>query len=202
MRSFAKVFCLSVLSVALLAGSAQARTVKGCVIKAKTSCAGKNLSGQNLRGVNLSSANMNGVNLSKADLRGADLKGAKLRKANLKGAKLGPKPTTKKNGARTSATPSCNPNCSGANLTYADLSYADLSYATVYKADLTSANLTSANLTYVIMTGTYFSTRSVKTECSHSHQQTRVSHSQPVPRTSTNPQHPCRRSGFYSRYKS
>jgi len=110
MRSFPKVFALSLLSIALLAGSAQARTVKGCVIKAKTSCAGKNLSGQNLRGVNLSGANLQRVNLSKADLRGANLKSADLRRANLEGAKLGPKPTANKKGASTSATPPCAPN--------------------------------------------------------------------------------------------
>jgi len=166
MRSFAKVFCLSLLSVALLAGSAQARTVKGCVIKAKTSCAGKNLSGQNLRG----------VNLSKADLRGANLSHANLRGANLTGAKLGPKPTAKKKGARTSATPACAPNCYGASLYYADLSNAnlydaDLSYANMNNTNLYDANLAFANLssailayanlseaymTYVILNATYF----------------------------------------------
>ena len=94
MRSLAKVLSLSLLMVALLAGSAQARTVKGCKIKANASCVGKNLSGQNLRDVNL-----RGANLSKADLRGANLKGANLLRANLNGAKLGPKTTTKKKGA-------------------------------------------------------------------------------------------------------
>ena len=152
MRSFTKVFCLSLLSVALLAGSAQARTVKGCVIKAKTSCAGTNLSGQNLRGVNLDHANLRGANLSKADLRGANLSHANLRKANLKGAKLGPKPTAKKKGARASQTPACAPNCQGADLSYADLSFASLSYANLSYANLSSANLTNANLSHASLT--------------------------------------------------
>ena len=146
MRSFSKVFALSLLTVAFLAVSAQARTVKGCVIKAKTSCVGKNLSGQNLRGVNFSSANLNGVNLSKADLRGANLKGANLREANLHGAKLGPKPTAKKNGAHASQTPSCAPNCQGANLSYANLTYANLTNANLYHANLSYANLSGAFL--------------------------------------------------------
>ena len=63
MRSFGKVFCLSLLSVSLLAGSAQARTVNGCKIKAKTSCAYKNLNGKNLRGAKLSGATLHHVKL-------------------------------------------------------------------------------------------------------------------------------------------
>ncbi|MFM8562157.1 MAG: pentapeptide repeat-containing protein, partial [Solirubrobacterales bacterium] len=61
MRSFSKVFCLSLLSVALLVGLAQARTVLGCEIRPKTNCAG---------------ANLRGANLGRANLRGADLRGA------------------------------------------------------------------------------------------------------------------------------
>ena len=76
MRSFAKVFCLSLLAVALLAGSAQARTVNGCKIKAKASCAYKNLNGKNLRGAKLSGATLHHVKLRGADLRKADLRGA------------------------------------------------------------------------------------------------------------------------------
>ena len=42
---FAMVFRLSLLAVALLTGSAQASTVKGCVIKHHTSCRHKDLGG-------------------------------------------------------------------------------------------------------------------------------------------------------------
>ncbi len=57
MRSIAKALCLSLLAVALLAGSAQARTVNGCKIRPGTSCHHENLNGKDLRGANLSGAN-------------------------------------------------------------------------------------------------------------------------------------------------
>ena len=71
MRSFAKVFCLSLLSVAQLAGSAQARTINGCEIRPKTNCAGANL-----RGANLERANLRGADLYRADLERARLSDA------------------------------------------------------------------------------------------------------------------------------
>ncbi|MCX6385538.1 MAG: pentapeptide repeat-containing protein [Solirubrobacterales bacterium] len=144
MRSFAKVLGLSLLSVALLAGSAQALTVNGCKIKAGTSCHHKNLNGKNLRGAKLSGATLHHVKLRNADLRNADLRKADLREAdlrgaNLKGAKLHYYTAPKKKGARTSATLKCGPKkaCPGANLAGANLTNAVLNYA----------NLTNANLT-------------------------------------------------------
>ena len=169
MHSFTKVFCLSLLSVALLAGSAQARTVNGCKIKAKTNCHHKNLNGKNLRGANLSGATLHHIklrnadlrkaNLRGADLRKADLSGANLRGANLKGAKLHYYTAPKKKGARTggSQTPSCAPDCQGANLANAEiinaqLTGANMSYANLANALLDYSNLTSANLNYSNLT--------------------------------------------------
>ena len=141
------VFCLSLLTVALLTGSAQAHTGKGCVIKHHTSCHHADLHGQDLHGavlhhsvlhhINLRKADLRGADLSYADLRKADLRGANLRGANLKGAKLHYYTAPKKKGARTvQATPACFPNCNGANLTIANLGWG---------ADLTGANFSNAN---------------------------------------------------------
>jgi len=67
------VLVIAVAASVTASGIAGARTVKGCAIKARTSCPGKNLSGQDLRGANLSHANLRGANLNRADLRGANL---------------------------------------------------------------------------------------------------------------------------------
>jgi len=133
------------------------------------------LRGANLRRADLRFADLRGANLQGADLRSANLKHADLRGANLKGAKFQyARPVHGKQAKRGNQTPSCLPNCvgadldganlvganlSGANLSYANLYYANLShailvrtklsYADAYHANLTGANLTDANLTGV-----------------------------------------------------
>ena len=161
MRSIATVFCLSLLAVVLLAGSAQARTVKGCVIKHHTSCDHKDLHGKDLHGavlhhsvlhhINLRNVDLRGADLSYADLREADLRGANLRGANLKGAKLHYYTAPKKNGARAlQRNAACSPKCVDANLTSIPLQgpYADVACSQkCVGANLTGANLTGTNLT-------------------------------------------------------
>ena len=126
--------------------------------------------GAKLRGRVKHHGDLRGANLRRADLRFADLRGA-----NLKGAKFQyARPVHGKQAKRGNQTPSCLPNCvgadldganlvganlSGANLSYANLYYANLShailvrtklsYADAYHANLTGANLTDANLTGV-----------------------------------------------------
>ena len=100
-----------------------------------------NLKGAKLVGANLSGANLYRANLAGADLRGANMKGAFLQHVNLKGAKIGPVKTVK----ASQGTPGCNPNCSGAKLSYADLSYANL-----YGAEASFFGLLPARITFVI----------------------------------------------------
>ena len=160
----------------------QART---CTLTRGAKCVGAKLRGRvkhhgdlrkaNLRRADLRFADLRGANLQGADLRSANLKHADLRGANLKGAKFQyARPVHGKQAKRGNQTPSCLPNCvgadldganlvganlSGANLSYANLYYANLShailvrtnlsYADAYYANLTGANLTGANLTGV-----------------------------------------------------
>ena len=108
----------------------------------------------NLRRADLRFADLRGANLQGADLRSANLKHADLRGANLKGAKFQYTPPVHgKQAKRGNQTPSCLPNCVGADLYYANLvganlSYANLSYANLYYANLVGANLPYANLSY------------------------------------------------------
>ena len=91
---------------------------------------------------------------NKAAAAGKSLKGAKPQYAP---------PVHGKKAKRGNATPSCAPNCMGANLfgadliyadlTYANLSYANLRMANLSYANLTGANLTGANLSYANLTG-------------------------------------------------
>ena len=156
-----------------------------CTLTRGAKCVGARLRGKvthhgdlrkaNLRRADLRFADLRGANLQGADLRSANLKYADLRGANLKGAKFQyAAPVHGKKAKRGNQTPSCLPNCvgadlydanlvganlsganlSGANLYYAEvtgaslvrtnLSYADLYYADLWHADLTSANLTGA----------------------------------------------------------
>ena len=83
MNRFSKSF-VAVCAVAslLVAGAGvspvSAKTINGCVIKAKTECKNAKLKG----------ANLNKANLQKAKLKGANLKGAKIKQADLRGANL------------------------------------------------------------------------------------------------------------------
>ena len=106
----------------------------------------------NLQKAKFTKADLRGADFRGADLRGADFRGAKLRHADLRGAKLTgarfdapPRGGKRANGANT---PSCAPNCGGA-----DLSYAELSYASLANADLAGANLTYADLSYANASG-------------------------------------------------
>ena len=155
---------------------------KTCVLKPGASCkavahhraslAGHNLQGARFHGARMHHADFRGANLrgahfhravmhradfSGADLRGARFHGTKLRGADFSGAKMkgahfGP-PATRKGSHQAQPAPSCNPNCSGADLTSANFSEANLTGANFTSANLTSANLTSANLTGANLTG-------------------------------------------------
>ena len=156
-----------------------------CTLTRGAKCVGAQLRGRvkhhgdlrkaNLRRADLRHADLRGANLAGADLRSANLKYADLRGANLKGTKFQyALPVHGKKAKRGNQTPSCLPNCvgadlydanlvganlSGANLTGANLYYAsvsgatlvrtNLSYADLYYADLNGAVLTGANLTGV-----------------------------------------------------
>ena len=109
----------------------------------------------NLRKAKFTNAHLHGADLRGADLREADFRGAKLRhanlrSANLKGAQFQAPPKTGKR--VTQSTPSCNPNCQGA-----DLSYATLTGANLANANLNAANLTGANLDYADISTPFFS---------------------------------------------
>ena len=121
----------------------------------------------NLRKAKFTKADLRGADFRGADLRGADFRGAKLRHADLRearltGARFDAPPTGGKraNGANT---PSCAPNCEGADLSYAylsdarlanaDLAGANLSYANLSGALLVNAKLTSASLNFADLAG-------------------------------------------------
>ena len=137
---------------------------KTCVLKPGADCRGvvhrwRVEHHGNLRGAKFTGAHLHGADFRGADLRGADFRGAKLRHADLREAKLKGARFHAPPGARKQAnqTPSCTPNCQGAdlahanlvgaNLSYANLSYANLSYAMLEGAYLPYANLTGTNLT-------------------------------------------------------
>ena len=106
--------------------------VASCVLA--NSCAGRDLTGVNLSG--------------QADLKNVDFSRANLREAMLYNADLGD-------------TPSCAPNCQGADLSWANLEDANLNGANLTGADLShtwmlntslfGANLTNANLANAAM---------------------------------------------------
>ena len=139
---------------------------KTCVPKPGANCAGVkakvkfvnhgDLSRINLRGAKLVKANLSGADLNRADLTGADLRGANmqgvdLRHAKLDGANLGPVNPVK----ASQGTPSCNPNCTGANLQQSDLSWASLSKANLSSANLYNSVMNYADLSYANMTSAY-----------------------------------------------
>ena len=118
-RSFVAVCAVaSLLVVGAGVGPASAKTINGCVIKAKTKCVNADLRGANLKGANLKGANLKGANLKGANLKGANLKGANFESANLTGAKM----------------------------TNADLRGADVEYAVLDDVNFDGADLTGASL--------------------------------------------------------
>lgn len=170
-RLTAFLVTVSFLALAVPAtGSAKSQRLgygsKTCAPKPGANCAGVRAKGKfvnhgdlsriNLRGARLVKANLSGADLTRADLTGADLRGANLkgvdlRHAKLDGANLGPvKPVRASQG-----TPSCNPNCTGANLQEADLSWASLSKANLSSASLYNSVLNYADLSYANMTSVY-----------------------------------------------
>lgn len=58
--------------------AAHAKMIRGCAIKPKTKCVGKNLAGAKLKGANLQGGNFKGANFKGANLQGVNLKGAVL----------------------------------------------------------------------------------------------------------------------------
>ena len=167
MRLTLKVFCLSLLAVALLAGSAtslasQSTTVgkgtKRCVPEPGADCRGVverwtvEYHGD-LRKAKFTGAVLHGADFRGADLRGADFRGAKLRHADFRGAKLkgarfDPLRRAGKN-TRQSGPLGCSLNCTNVDLTGVNLSYSILDWA-----NFTGANLTGANLTGVFWLNT------------------------------------------------
>ena len=144
-----------------------------CTLTRGAKCVGAQLRGRgkhhgdlrkaNLRRADLRHADLRGANLQGADLRSANLKYADLRGANLKGTKFQyALPVHGTKAKRGNQTPSCLPNCvgadlydanlvganlSGANLTGANLYYASVSGATLVRTNLSYANLIAAGLT-------------------------------------------------------
>jgi len=179
MRLLARVFCLSLLSVALFGsaaganaqaatpgfGGAQPRTVNGCKIKHHTVCHHKDLHGKDLHGavlhhsvlhhINLRKANLRRADLRYADLRKADLRGADLRGANLKGAKLNQYTAPKKKGAPIAKASECYPTepVSPTNCEEpAPSCYPKCSGANLTYANLSGAFLNGADLTNSTLT--------------------------------------------------
>ncbi len=175
MKLSVKLFCLSLLAVALLAGSATSfasqstnigKGTKQCVPEPGADCRGVverwtvEYHGD-LRKAKFTGAVLHGVDFRGADLRGADFRGAKLRHAdfrgaNLKGARFDRAKQTGKNTKQACTvadlTACMNPtwqpaDLTGANLTGANLTGANLTGANLSYAFLTNANLTNVNLT-------------------------------------------------------
>lgn len=109
----------------------------------------------------LRGADFRGADLRRADFRGARLRYSDLRGANLKGARFDVAP--RRGRATGSESPSCLPNCSGADLSYADLygarldstnfaganlSYAEMPYATVTNSNFSYADMSYSNVSY------------------------------------------------------
>ena len=167
MRLTLKVFCLSLLTVALLAGSATSfahpstnigKGTKQCVPEPGADCRGVVERWTVEYHGDLRKAKFTGAVLHGADFRGAKLHHADLRGANLKGARFDKVKQTGKNTKQ--GTPACaattagcqgailtNANLTNANLNNANLNNANLNGANLTHADLSDANLTSANLT-------------------------------------------------------
>ena len=183
MRLTLKVFCLSLLAVALLAGSATSfasqstnigKGTKRCVPEPGADCRGVverwtvEYHGD-LRKAKFTGAVLPGADFRGADLRGADFRGAKLRHAdftgaNLKGARFDPVKRTGKNTKQGNT--SCvylQQNCPFADLSYANFTgaylgnvnfvYANLSYANFTSAGVYSAELGPTTMTGVTLTG-------------------------------------------------
>lgn len=175
MRLTLKVFCLSLLAVALLAGSvtsfaSQSTTVgkgtKRCVPEPGADCRGVverwtvEYHGD-LRKAKFTGAVLHGVDFRGADLRGADFRGAKLhhadlRGANLKGARFDPVKRAGKNTKLAYWLVPCtvanliagdnNIFCRGADLTGANFYNAFFGGTNFWFANLTNANFTWANV--------------------------------------------------------
>ena len=183
MRLTLKVFCLSFLAVALLAGSATSlasqstnigKGTKRCVPEPGADCRGVverwtvEYHGD-LRKAKFTGAVLYGADFRGADLRGADFRGAKLRHADFRGAKLkGARfDKVKQTGKNTKqGNTSCvylQQNCPFADLSYANFTgaylgnvnfvYANLSYANFTSARVWDTNITSATMTGVTLWG-------------------------------------------------
>jgi uncharacterized protein YjbI with pentapeptide repeats len=177
----AKVFCLTLLAVALLAGSATSfasqstnigKGTKQCVPEPGADCRGVverwtvEYHGD-LRKAKFTGAVLHGADFRGADLRGADFRGAKLRHADLRGAKLkGARFDKVKQTGKNTKQMSCtggNTSCLYADLSYANFTsaileevnftFANLSYANFTSADVYSAKMDYANMTGVTLTG-------------------------------------------------
>ena len=176
MRLTLKVFCLALLAVALLAGSATSlahqstsvgKGTKQCVPEPGADCRGVverwtvEYHGD-LRKAKFTGAVLHGADFRGADLRGADFRGAKLRHADLRGAKLkgarfDPVKRTGKNTKQMSCT-SGNTSCVFADLSYANFTGAfqngvRFSYANLSYANFTNAGMINSNMDYATMTG-------------------------------------------------
>ena len=165
MRLTLKVFCLSLLAVALLAGSATSlahqstsvgKGTKQCVPEPGADCRGVverwtvEYHGD-LRKAKFTGAVLHGADFRGADLRGADFRGAKLHHADLRGANL--------KGARFDKVKQTGKNtkqaCTAANLALG-LQPTDCQDANLTGATLTNANLTGANLYGASFSGAYY----------------------------------------------
>ena len=165
MRLTLKVFCLSLLAVALLAGSATSlahqstsvgKGTKRCVPEPGADCRGVverwtvEYHGD-LRKAKFTGAVLHGADFRGADLRGADFRGAKLRHAdlrgaNLRGARFDPVKRTGKNTKLGTACLIGAYNCDSADLSSANLQNANLGWGNFVSANLSNANLGGANV--------------------------------------------------------
>ena len=156
-RSFVAVCAVASLLVAGAGVSpVSAKTINGCVIKAKTKCVNANLKGADLTGANLTGVNLTGASLYNAILVDANLTNANLDGANLDGVQswgtdgtpILPSGWTSVLGYLVGPNANLvNATLTGADLTNVNLSGADLTGANVVGVDFTNVNFANANLT-------------------------------------------------------
>ncbi len=148
---------------------ASAKTINGCVIKAKTTCVKANLKGANLKGANLTDSSLSNAVLTGANLTGANLTGASLvgvkrfydiyADGGIKGSPSLPKNWRLVNGyfigpnADLDRNKNNGADLSGGNLVGANLKDAGLNNVNFSGADLTGANLKGASGTGINWTG-------------------------------------------------
>ena len=138
---------------------ASAKTINGCVIKAKTTCVKANLKKASLKGANLKGANLYGANLTGASLVGVKRFYDIYADGGIKGSPSLPKNWRLVNGyfigpnADLDRNKNNGADLSGGNLVGANLKDAGLNNVNFSGADLTGANLKGASGAGINWTG-------------------------------------------------